>query len=90
MFRRDIFRKYPSRTCYIYLITANVNVQKSIDVLDVTSVQFDRVFFGKYHGKEGKKAYPPAALKNERYSFGYSKLVKNTLATNQSKPRIPT
>ena len=41
-----------------------------------------------------KKAYPfskyPGGVKNERYSFDNSKLVKNTLAINQSKPRILT
>ena len=43
------------RTCYIFLITPNVNIQKRIDDYEVTSVQSDRVFFGKYHDREGKK-----------------------------------
>ena len=84
--KTGIFRKYPSRTCYICLITPNVNFQKRIDDRDVTS----RIesFFGKYHGKEGKKGI--SVLHIPRYLFDNSKLVKNTLATNQSKLRILT
>ena len=93
--KTGIFHKYPSITCYICLITPNVNVKKRIDNRDVTSVQSDRVFFDKYHGRESKKGIsflhiPPVALKNERYSFDNSKSVKNTLAINQTKPRILT
>ena len=52
---RGIFGKYPSRTCYICLITSNVNVQKCIDDRDVISVQLDIVFLEKYHGRVRKK-----------------------------------
>ena len=40
---------------YLFNYTECFNVQKRIDDRDVSSVQWDRVFFGKYHGREGRK-----------------------------------
>ena len=49
------FRKYPSRKCYICLITPNVNVQKRIGDRDVSRIEY---FLANTTAERVKNAYP--------------------------------